>query len=150
MIARSCTPCASRSEAAEWRRSWNRAKKWWRCPECASSNICWIQTQDDDLIEAGSIETAIEVAGEMLDELKSKLPDLADSSAETRSECMRLVFEIAMVLSRGAELEREREKGDDELKELVREFGLDEGSRRWCNALREDETPAPAPVVKVK
>jgi hypothetical protein len=114
-------------------------KKWMRCPECASSNICWIQNQDD--IEAGSVETVIDVAGEIIDELKSKLPDFADS-AEARRECMRLLFAICVSLSRGAELEREHEKRQDRLRELVREFGLEEGCKRWFP--KAWERPAPS------
>jgi len=44
--------------------SFEAPRKWMRCPECASSNICHIQEQNE--VEAGSMETVIDVAGEIL------------------------------------------------------------------------------------
>jgi hypothetical protein len=110
---------------------------WMRCPECASSNICHIQEEDE--VEAHSIETVTEVAGEMMDDIKSKLSDFGES-AKARVECMRLLWSLCATLSRGCELARE----NDTLHELVREFGREEGGKRWVRWIEEKKIRPPA------
>ena len=104
--------------------SFEAPRKWRRCPECASSNICPVQKQTD--VEAGSMETVIDVAAEMLDDLKPKLSHFA-KSAKARIEFWNLLWSLFATMSRGGELARE----EDRLHELVREFGREEGVTRW-------------------
>jgi hypothetical protein len=104
-------------------------RKWMRCPECASSNICHIQGPDE---VDPSMETALDVAGEIIDEIKSQLPDFTDS-AEVRIECMSHLWILCASLSRGCELAREKDK----LHELVGEFGRKEGFERWERWIEE-------------
>ena len=105
-------------------------QKWMRCPHCASSKVCWFPPSEEDGREVGTRESAVEIANTWIDELKEKLQSFGDGPL-ARSECMKLVFELGTLLSRGAELDREHEKRADDLKELIREFGLEEGCKRW-------------------
>jgi hypothetical protein len=116
--------------------SFEAPSKWMRCPGCASSNICLVQEEDE--IEAGSMETVIDVAGEMLDDLKPKLSHFAES-AKARVECMGLLWSLCATLSRGCELAREHDKLD----ELVLEFGREEGGTRWVRWIEEKKIRPP-------
>jgi len=42
--------------------------EWMRCPECWSGDIG--ELQEEDNVEANSMETVIDVAGEIIDELR--------------------------------------------------------------------------------
>jgi hypothetical protein len=121
--------------------SFEARSKWMRCPECASSNICFVQEEDE--IEAGSMETVIDVAGEMLDDLKPKLSHFAEG-AEARVECMNLLWSLCATLSRGCELVREYDKLD----ELKREFGREERGKRWVRWIEGEEDPPASPALK--
>jgi hypothetical protein len=115
--------------------SFEAPRKWKRCPECASSNICYIQEQSE---EAGSIETVTDVAGMLMDDIRSTLPKF-EGSAEARIECMDVLWALCATLSRGCELAREADK----LSELVREFGLKEATAAFGRWIEEKKTRPP-------
>ncbi len=110
--------------------------EWCRCPECASGNIGELQEQEN--VEAGSIETVIDTACDLMDDLRSELPEF-EESAEARRECMNLLWNLCASLSRGCELAR----NDDKLRELVREFGCEEGGNRWVRRIEEKKIRPP-------
>jgi hypothetical protein len=110
--------------------------KWMRCPECASANIGEIQDACD--VKARSIVTVTDVAVMLMDDIKSELSDF-EESAEARTQCMQILWELCATLSRGCELARETEKG----RELDREFGHEEGLARFKRWVKEKKTPPP-------
>jgi hypothetical protein len=106
--------------------------KWVLCPKCWSNDVDKSEVEEE--VEAGSIETVKEVAGEMLDDLKSKLPRF-EKSEKALIECMDLLWSLCATMSRGCELAREnaewsRGLAGDSLgvcRELVRKFGREKG-----------------------
>jgi hypothetical protein len=105
-------------------------RKWERCPECASANIGEMWEACD--VEAHSIVTVTEVAGELMDDIRSELSDF-EESAEARTRCMRTLWELCASLSRGCELARESEK----YSEMVRDSAVTKGTR--LTGERQDE-----------
>jgi hypothetical protein len=117
--------------------SFEAPRKWMRCPECVSSNICIIQQQNE--IEAGSIATVTDVAGMIMDDIRFTLPKFEESK-DARIECMDRLWDLCATLSRGCELARE----DDKLEELVREFGRKEGVERFKRWFEEKRSARPS------
>ena len=117
--------------------SFEAPSKWMRCPECASSNICLVQEQND--IEPLSIETVTDMAGMIMDDIRPTLPKFEESK-EARIECMNRLWDLCVTLSRGCELARE----GDKLDELMREFGREEGVERFERWIEEKKIRPPA------
>ena len=84
--------------------SFEAPRKWIRCLECASSDVCFIQ--DESEVEAGSIETAMDAAHMAIDELNRELPHFADDPV-TRVNCGEILWSLCATLSRAGELARE-------------------------------------------
>jgi len=88
--------------------------EWSRCPECASRNVGRMRPKgpndDNDPLEALSVETAVDVANQEMGELKTilrKFLKLRGPTAEDRNRCMELLWNICASVSRAVELERE-------------------------------------------
>jgi hypothetical protein len=81
-------------------------------------------------VEAVNVETCIDVAGMLCEDLRSRLPNLNKSRA-TRIECRDMLQDLTATMAQARKLLEEDIRETTKLNGLVREFGSKEGFERW-------------------